>query len=746
MSKQRVEVTWQVGSHETLDAAPTAWVPATVPGAVQLDWAKASGWPTHVYADNFKQYDGLDRFHWTYRAALPPTALPSGSRLHFVCGGIDYQFQVLLNDAVLLAQEGMFTPIDLDLTDHAAAGGTLLVRVLPAPRSRPGNGVTNREQANRSCKPAVSYGWDFHPTLIPLGIWKEAYLEVRPQQHLRHAHASYALSDTLDTADLQLNVALADASPARVRWRLSDGAGVVVLSDEATAVQGSLSLRARLASPKLWWPHDQGEPQLYTSLVELLDDAGRVVDERASRIGFRRVRLVMNEGAWEKPDSFPKGRSTAPIQLEINGRRIFGKGSNLVSPDIFHGRIDAATYREQLALVKRSNMNLLRMWGGAPVQKQAFFDLCDEMGIMVWQEFPLACNNYPDDAAYLNVLDRESRAIILSLIEHPSVVMWCGGNELFNAWSGMTDQSLALRLLNRNCYDLDPQRPFLPTSPVFGMGHGHYTFRDARDGEAWALFQKSNHTAYTEFGMPGPADVETLKTIIPPNELFPPRPGTSWETHHAFKAWEVDAWLNLPNIERYFGPSASLEELVAKGQLMQAEGYKGLFEEARRQKPAASMALNWCFNEPWPTAANNSLVSWPCKPKPALAAVAEALRPTLASARISKYLWREGEWFDPELWLLSDAPQAVAAGRVEAILLSDDGHQMPLLAWDHPELAPNTNARGPRVGYRLPPLVRDSFVLLLRVTSAHGRFDSSYRLAYRATPRQAQVGTRTMNL
>jgi beta-mannosidase len=280
-------------------------------------------------------------------------------------------------------------------------------------------------------------------------------------------------------------------------------------------------------------------------------------------------------------------------------------------------------------------MNLLRMWGGAPVQKEAFFEMCDEMGLMVWQEFPLACNAYPDDTHYLRVLDSESRAIIQRLRSHPSVVFWCGGNELFNSWSGMTDQALPLRLLNKNCYELDAQRPYLPTSPVMGMGHGHYVFYDTdNDIEAWACFQNAQCTAYTEFGCPGPSPVEVLKTFIPESELFPPRVGTSWESHHAFGVWMENSWLFPEVIERYFGASDSLEAMVAKGELLQCEGYKGLFEEARRQKPRSSMALNWCYNEAWPCAANNSLLCWPATPKPALYAVGAACRPTMASARI----------------------------------------------------------------------------------------------------------------
>ena len=175
-------------------------------------------------------------------------------------------------------------------------------------------------------------------------------------------------------------------------------------------------------------------------------------------------------------------------------------------------------------------MNLIRCWGGAVVPPEAFHDACDELGLMVWQDFPLGCNRYEGTPEYLAVLDQESRSIIRRLRTHPSLAVWCGGNELFNAWSGMTDQDLAIRLLNRNCYDLDPERPFLPTAPVAGMAHGHYVFRDRRGDEVFQIIARASATAYTEFGCPAPADAEVLRETLPEEELFPPRPGTSWET------------------------------------------------------------------------------------------------------------------------------------------------------------------------------------------------------------------------
>lgn len=189
----------------------------------------------------------------------------------------------------------------------------------------------------------------------------------------------------------------------------------------------------------------------------------------------------------------------------------------------------------------------------------------------------------------------------------------------------MTDQSLALRLLNALCYRLSPEIPFNATSPLNGMAHGNYLFYwEGRD--IFQLINDSHFTAYTEFGVPGISPREVLEKIIPPEELFPPRPGTAWEEHHAFGAWDGSpaTWLGEPTIERYFGRAQTLDQLIERSSLMQGEGYKAVFEEARRQKPYCAMALNWCFDEPWPAAANNSLVAYPSVPKPALDQVRRA--------------------------------------------------------------------------------------------------------------------------
>jgi beta-mannosidase len=246
--------------------------------------------------------------------------------------------------------------------------------------------------------------------------------------------------------------------------------------------------------------------------------------------------------------------------------------------------------------------------------------------------------------------------------------------------------------------------------------------------EVFDYFPKAHNTAYTEFGVPGIANEKLLERIIPVKELFPPHPGTSWQARHAFYAWDgsPDSWLELWCVEHYFGEPSSLGQLVQWSQWLQCEGLKCVFEEARRQKPVCSMALNWCFNEPWPSAANNSLLSWPAEPKPALQAVRAALRPVLASARIPKFSWKAGETFTADLYLLNDSTESVAKGKIDAIMRIAN-KETHLFNWNHPETAANINLCGPTLRCSLPDLPSGQFELILRVKD-HPEWNSKYML------------------
>jgi beta-mannosidase len=700
---QPLPLQWTVGPAPTLEAQPQQLVPATVPGAVQYDWGRAQGWPDHWRGEEPQRYRGLEDQYWRYRATIPAFSLKTGERLLFTAEGVDYQFQILCGGRIVHEQEGMFTRAEVDLTGTAAPGSLLEVVVFPAPKMQGKGGRVFFE----SCKPGVSYGWDFHPQgLTPLGLWQEARLEVRPACDLRRVAVRTQVGDDLGAGAMTVTLTTSGATGQSATLVLLDAAGQPVWQHEERIRDDVQQVTADLAKPHLWWPHDQGTPYRYRLRVAL---AGEVIERHCA---FRRVRLVANKGAETKPDGGT--RPYAAATFEINGRRVFAKGANWVAPDIYYGLNDELTYRNLLTLVRDGNMNILRTWGGAPAPKEAFFEICDELGIMVSQEFPLAGGHFPGKPAWLRILDQESRSLIERIAQHPCLVQWCGGNELI-VWSRNNEQQLMFRLLNRNCFELDPYTPFIASSPDFGIGHGPYQLH-----VGWTFLGKQR-TGYAEFGAPGTASVETLRQIIPAEELFPPRVDGSWAAHHAKQ------WLQLATIEQIRGRQESLEQLVANSQMLQAEALRHAYEETRRQWPFCSQTLCWVLNEPWPSAANNSIIGWPCLPKPAYVAVKEACRPQLASARYKKVDWRGGEAFAAELWLLNDSPQPLSAGTLVAELRDGD-RVLASTTWEFPEVPAQANHQGSEFKVELPKTAaQDVLTLALRVTGRPA-LDSAYRI------------------
>jgi beta-mannosidase len=261
-----------------------------------------------------------------------------------------------------------------------------------------------------------------------------------------------------------------------------------------------------------------------------------------------------------------------------------------------------------------------------------------------------------------------------------------------------------------------------------GVAHGNYVFRYPDSGqEVFQVMPRSVATAYTEFGMPGASSAELLRRIIPASDLFPPRPGTCWESHHAFGAWQGDTWLMKDLLESYFGPAKNLETLVDQSQWLQCEGYKCIFEEARRQKPVCSMALNWCYNEPWITAANNSLISYPNQPKPAFHAVAKACRPFLASARIPKFSWIEGEAFTAQIFILNDRYENIPSEGVVRVKLKTGEREVELLRWRFAAADANRNIEGPTAKGVVPEGNSNRFELVVEV-EGRDEYSSTYLL------------------
>jgi beta-mannosidase len=224
--KQSAVLSWEVGYNASKNNLPEEWYPAKVPGAVQTDYARAKDWESFYVAENWKDYLWMEDVYWTYRTHFEKPDLLEDELLFFVSEGIDYEFDLLLNGKKLFYQEGMFAPVNLDLTNDLKESNDLLVKIYPAPKL-PGFDM-NRSQAAQSVKPAVSYGWDWHPRLVPLGIWDETFLEIRNQTFIEDLYTKYKLNDNYTEAEISVIAEGKKLSGRSFEWTLTGPDGKTV--------------------------------------------------------------------------------------------------------------------------------------------------------------------------------------------------------------------------------------------------------------------------------------------------------------------------------------------------------------------------------------------------------------------------------------------------------------------------------------------------------------------------------------
>lgn len=696
---------------------------ASVPGNIQDDYAKAMGWGDLNYRDNCLKYRDIEDCTWQYRAKLRYER-HDGERVFFVSHGIDYYSSVSLNGKEILRHEGMFSDVECELTDILTGDDYLTVTVYPHPKRKDAVKGT-RDEADTSVKAPVCYGWDWHPRILYSGMWQETYIETRADGFIGDVQIHYTLSEDFGEVTGHFDIDC-------------EGEVTVEITDrERHLIWRGDGKDFKIKNPRLWWCNGHGEPYLYNYRVSSRGGA------REGKIGFKSVRLVMAKGEWQKPDHYPMSRSNPPICIELNGKRIFAKGTNMPTPEIFPGTVTRERYEQLIRAAKEANMNIVRMWGGCGIQKDMFYDLCDEYGIMVWQEFPLACNQYGrvDCEHYCKVLSGEARSIILRLRNKACLVLWCGGNELFNSWSLMTDQSYPLRLLDKLTLELSPEIPFIMTSPQSGMAHGPYSFCSSKYRSLPELFRESEATAYTEFGCWTISPRRYLRTFLTDDDIDHPTrdPDGVWSLHHANEKIYTGSGDRLRmTLDRFGFDAETYDEKCDVMNLLQAEGLRFVFEEGRRQAPTCSMTVNWFFTEPWKVIAGDSLMLYPDEPRPSYRAVRDALRPVLASARYEKFDWRAGEMFSAEIWLLNDTGED--AGDVITAVLELAGRSYRLAAWDTG--VTKENILGPTVHMALPDEQCD--YMILKLISDRGN-SSEYRLRYLPAKKSPKSRLRQMN-
>ncbi|MBQ5973964.1 MAG: hypothetical protein IJL69_07155, partial [Oscillospiraceae bacterium] len=664
---------------------------------------------------NSLKCEWIENKWWLYRTAFSRPEL-SGEAFKLVFRGIDYDAAVYLNGVFLGEHRGMFAPAVFDVTElfRTSERFELLVILKGAPDEMGQIGYTSRTFTQKS---RFGYKWDFGTRLVNLGLWQGVELVAEP---------AFVLEDVSVSSDLTGGGAGRILVSAAVRGNVpgrKPGRAEVTASLDGTVVcrrtvDVSNGLRAELAipSPALWWPNGMGAQPLYQVSVTL-DEC----DGFSCRQGIRSLRFLQNDGA---PDG------AFPYTVAVNGRRIHVCGVNLTPLDHIYGDVPAEQYRYTLRAAAAMNVNLVRVWGGGLIETETFYDLCDELGLLVWQEFiqsSSGIDNLPSRRpGFLALLEESAVAAVTQKRNHTALAVWSGGNELYEADGRPVDfRDPNIALLRAVAARLDPARLFLPTSAsgpsnsVHGApGTNHDVHGDWKYGgnpAHYALYDRADNLFHSEFGCDGLNSPDTLKKILPPEELRPTRMGESavWRFHG-------DWWCTLDRDEALFGPAGDLDRAVKHSQWIQAEGLRYIVEANARRKFRNSGSIVWQFNEPWPNASVTALLEYYGSPKPAYYWVKRAYAPFHVSLRYDRLDHPAGSRFSGEVFLTANAPDAEGPARAVCEVLDVAGRI--LARWE--AAAPVSSDRAERVltaDFTVPPVPRGLFFVRLTARSEAGR-------------------------
>lgn len=587
-------------------AAVRRWMDASVPGVIHTDLMKVGLIPDPFVGMNETQVHWVAEVPWVYRRTFDVSAdVLNERRIELVAEGLDTVARIRINGKQIGTSRNMFTGVRFEVRGFLRPGtNSIEVRFAsPVKSAKAAERVHGRLQVELEPqrvhirKAQYSFGWDWGPRLTTSGIWRPIRIEAHSDARLRDP---FVRVERLRGTGATLRVSAAIEARSRKRRTLririeGHGAGV----DRQIVVSGRTAETAvTLARARLWWPNGSGDQPMYAAVLTLLEGS-REVDTVRVPFAVRTVRLV------QRPDR--EGRS---FILEINGQRLFCKGADWIPADTFLPRVGQATYRRLLTLARDASMNMIRVWGGGIYEDDAFYELCDRLGLMVWQDFMYACGEYPDHAAFLKEAGREAEVVVRRLRNHPSIVLWCGNNEcewIFcarNPGKGPDDMRGApifRNVLPRVVRREDGTRPYWRSTP-FGTGFPN----DQRNGnhhqwEVWSAwkdfraYEENTARFVSEFGFQGPANRKTMERVVGPGERDPQSPVME---HHNKQVEGTERLFRF--IAAHFPVPRSFVDFVHTGQVLQAEALKCAVEHWRRRKFRTAGALFWQLNDCWP--------------------------------------------------------------------------------------------------------------------------------------------------
>jgi beta-mannosidase len=601
------------------------WYGATVPGCVHTDLLASNLIEEPFYRDNERKQQWIDKKDWEYRTTFKVTPQNiERQNAELVFEGLDTYAQVYLNDQLVLNADNMFRTWRVDVRPALKLGDNNLRILFRSPINEilpviaklnhklPAPNDQGEKTSPYSRKAPYHYGWDWGPRFVTSGIWRPVSFET--WDHARVADLQIVVKKiSPDAASLTANVEIQASTAGVVSIVLDNLTNKVVAGKQEIKVdKGSnrVSFEFSVSKPSLWWPNGLGAQSLYSFRVRSFVN-GKVTDEKIIRTGLRTLELRQQRD--EAGQSF---------MFVINGIPVFAKGGNWIPADSFPSRITKEKYRFLLKSVRDSNMNMLRVWGGGIYEPDKFYELCDEMGILVWQDFMFACSMYPANQEFLDNVRAEAIDNVKRLRNHPSIVLWAGNNEIEAGWMNwgwrqnlpvsLWDdyKKIFLGVLQEVCATFDPTRPYWPSSPHGGLdddpdsirsGDVHF-WRVWHFAEPFSDYEKQTPRFMSEYGFQSFPNIETVKFFTLPSDRNIESPVMLAHQRHPRGNQLVREYM----LRDYTEPK-DFESFLYVSQVLQAEGIRIGAEHLRRIMPHNMGSLYWQINDCWPVASWSSI-------------------------------------------------------------------------------------------------------------------------------------------
>jgi beta-mannosidase len=634
------------------------WRPAQVPGVVQTDLLEAKLIPDPFYGDNEWRLQWIGLADWEYRTTVQVDAdTLRHEHVDLVFDGLDTFAEVFLNDQSILTADNMFRRWRVPVRSQLKPGAntlrvvfrspvtSMIPKVKALPYILPSVSTVNEGNedgiatAPYTRKAAYQYGWDWGPRFLTIGIWKSVRLEMWDSARVESFHVQQRVI-TRDVAEVaaELEVEASTAQSATVTVEYSElgrelprptqkkgrtgHPGFEATSATQTVQLDSgmnhVSIPLRIVSPKLWYPSGYGAQNRYRFSATITVNKSAVASADITT-GLRSVELRRAPDQW--------GRS---FTFVVNGVPVFAKGANMIPFDSFPSRVTRARYREILEAARDANMNMVREWGGGIYESDDFYDLCDELGLMVWQEFMFGGDMVPGDTAFQENVREEARQQVVRLRDHPSIVIWCGNNEVEAGWQVWADrlafkESITPPQRERVWQDYvvlfhdiiksvveryGAPTPYWPSSPStdFEEPSNSVDNGDMHYWGVWHALEPIQNYMYqtprfmSEFGFQSFPELRTIASFTPPSDMAIDSPVmTSHQKNHGGNERILTYML------REYPEPRDFASFVYLSQVQQAEAIKFGAEHLRRNRPRTMGSLFWQLNDCWPVASWSSI-------------------------------------------------------------------------------------------------------------------------------------------